>query len=507
MADKLRKMAKTKVTDEKQKKIARYLIVFALLVVLCWMFPYTGDDWAWGSSMGIDRLNSLFEGYNGRYAGNLLVICLTRSNVLKSLVMAGCITGTIFCMEYFVEGETTFYLSVLVLLAMPRYLVRQSIVWTSGFTNYEVSIFLTLICLCILKRNYAAGDKGQQAKWAIIVFIVATISTLFVEHVTLYNVAISIILLFAYLLKMHKRNAVLISYVIGSLAGCALMFSNSAYRNIAEGSDTYRQMVGSGVIGQAIKNYFKVIYKEAYFNNIALNFMLLTVCLIALITCLPDFMSRLEKAIGGFCAIIMVVFWVYSVYSRIVYGYEYQYGEITKHTVAEGILTAINVLATIILVLLISYRRGTFIKTGFWVLSAILVTGPIFFVNPIGSRCFFASYIFLVNLTCQLIKDLPTKANVIMNSHKVLGLFLIISVVFLGRYYIIFHDIYTADADRLAKAVAAAENNKSEVDFTHLPHESYLWMPTPKGDDIWEKRYKLFHNIPEELDFNIVEYR
>ena len=53
------------------------------IAILCYLFPYTGDDWAWGSKIGIDRLNNWFENYNGRYVGNLIVLAMTRSNPIQ----------------------------------------------------------------------------------------------------------------------------------------------------------------------------------------------------------------------------------------------------------------------------------------------------------------------------------------------------------------------------------------------------------------------------------------
>ena len=54
-------------------------LLFFVLCALCFLYPYTGDDWAWGSSIGIERLNTWFDNYSGRYFGNLIVLALTRS--------------------------------------------------------------------------------------------------------------------------------------------------------------------------------------------------------------------------------------------------------------------------------------------------------------------------------------------------------------------------------------------------------------------------------------------
>lgn len=39
---------------EKKMMWIRYAICFGVVAVLCYLFPYTGDDWAWGSQIGIN---------------------------------------------------------------------------------------------------------------------------------------------------------------------------------------------------------------------------------------------------------------------------------------------------------------------------------------------------------------------------------------------------------------------------------------------------------------------
>ena len=75
------------------KKNQYVIIMIVIFLCICYFFPYVHDDWAWGSSIGINRLNNLFKNYNGRWAGNILVILLTRSNILKTLFMV-----LIFCL-------------------------------------------------------------------------------------------------------------------------------------------------------------------------------------------------------------------------------------------------------------------------------------------------------------------------------------------------------------------------------------------------------------------------
>lgn len=76
--------------ETKKSKPLRLLTVLlsvAAVAAMLWCAPYFKDDWAWGSQVGLDRLQSHFTGYNGRYLGNLLVMVLTRSLPVKIILM------------------------------------------------------------------------------------------------------------------------------------------------------------------------------------------------------------------------------------------------------------------------------------------------------------------------------------------------------------------------------------------------------------------------------------
>ena len=43
-----------------------YIFFFILVLILCYFFPYTHDDWDWGSITGLERLQNGFSNFNGR---------------------------------------------------------------------------------------------------------------------------------------------------------------------------------------------------------------------------------------------------------------------------------------------------------------------------------------------------------------------------------------------------------------------------------------------------------
>ena len=146
----------------KRKQNLFYAVMFVVLFFLCWLFPYSGDDWAWGSQIGLDRLDTWFDNYSGRYFGNLIVLALTRSNFLKTVVMSLCIGGIIILVNEITNRQKCgLGLIALILVFMPVMLLRQAVVWTAGFSNYTTSIFLSLIYIYYVKDIYYKKPKNQ----------------------------------------------------------------------------------------------------------------------------------------------------------------------------------------------------------------------------------------------------------------------------------------------------------------------------------------------------------
>ncbi|HBM98140.1 MAG TPA: hypothetical protein DD413_01805, partial [Ruminococcus sp.] len=185
--------------------IITYAIIFVLLFLLCLLFPYSGDDWAWGSQIGIDRLNKWFDNYSGRYFGNLIVLALTRSNLLKAVTMSFCLTGIIVIVNKLTgkQKNGVFIIST-VLLFMPVTLLRQAVVWTSGFANYTTSIFLTLIYICYVNNIYDTEKPKNSVIAALPLAVLGFANTLIVEHLTIYNVLLAIYVIIFTFIKFKK---------------------------------------------------------------------------------------------------------------------------------------------------------------------------------------------------------------------------------------------------------------------------------------------------------------
>ena len=200
-----------KISKQNSKQLpllAVYAVIFVALLVLCSLFPYSGDDWAWGSSIGLERLSNWFDNYSGRYAGNLIVLALTRSNVLKTVTMATCLTGIVSLLNKITGNQkNAVYLISSVMLLMPVPMLRQAVVWTSGFANYTTSIFLMLIYICYVRGIYEDELPKYPIWHAVPMLLLGFVGSMIVEHITIYSLVLGLYVILFVLIKFKKLVA------------------------------------------------------------------------------------------------------------------------------------------------------------------------------------------------------------------------------------------------------------------------------------------------------------
>ena len=156
--------------ETKKSKSLRLLTVLlsvAAVAAMLWCAPYFKDDWAWGSQVGLDRLQSHFTGYNGRYLGNLLVMVLTRSLPVKIILMTAGVLALPLLVSRLANKKLflLFPLSLLGVAVMPADLFRQTVVWASGYSNYMPPVLLTL-CYLLLVWDLWDDTAPVQSKWS-----------------------------------------------------------------------------------------------------------------------------------------------------------------------------------------------------------------------------------------------------------------------------------------------------------------------------------------------------
>lgn len=478
------------------KRNCFYAILFLTLFLLCFLFPYSGDDWAWGSQLGIERLHSWFENYNGRYIGNFIVLILTRSNLLKALAMCLCIGGIVVILNE-ITGRQAWGagLIVLCLTFMPVLLLRQAVVWTSGFSNYVTSIFFTLIYIYDIRKIYTDKPKNSY-KTAVPIALLGLSSALIVEHLTIYNVILGIYTLLFTFIKYKKIYVQHLAYLAGSAIGTIIMFRNGAYHAVASGNDTYRTIsTDSGIWGRISEN-FKEIARQGFLNNFVLLSILMAVCLVL-------WLENKDKMTGGLKIIGNV-----SIFINISYTALSFMNQLNTYWSKAWILLLLEVLATIFYVLsliafilILPFDKIEKVRLLFILFSAGFMIAPLFVVTPIGPRCFFAPYIMLIYLLIELsgnFNDTHKKQFARLNHSFVI--FAVIGVLYL---FYIYGTIAKNNYERIALAVKDSQNGKNSIKVQELPYKDYVWCSDVEQEP-WCARFKLFYGIDDNISIKMI---
>lgn len=477
------------------KKKIIMIIIFSFLVFLCSIFPYTGDDWAWGSSVGLDRLNTFFKDYNGRYAGNLIVLLLTRSVLLRVVVMSATIFGILYLSYKLVNKDnfTLFLLATLLIVTLPRLLLRQSIVWTSGFTNYAIPTVLILIYFYFINKEIT--NKKLNLLLNIFFIILGFCTALFVEHITIYIVAITFIIMICELIKNKKIPSKYIFYFIGAVTGTILMFSNGAYTASVLEQDTYRDIPTNGIssVFEKISENFVTIYEELILNNTILNIILVGVLLVLIYKFLKENKINTFKKHILNCSIFTIVGYVLYMMMKLVYP---KWTILLKYTTYfEVAISALFFFTIALIVFICIEKKQVKQRILFYLLSIIILTLPLFVVQPIGSRCFFTAYCMFILIILELYNYCIDKDNLILN--KIIAIGIIIYAIYLTSIYLY---IFKVDQERISYMLKQNERGAKIIEVVNLPYIDYVWTSTPVKGSILEERIKIFYNIPQEVE-------
>lgn len=467
------------------------LIAFVFITCLAFLFPYSGDDWAWGSSIGIERLNSGFVNYNGRYLGNILVILLTRSNLLKSVIVSLTVVGIAYGSMRFInkENRIIFWLVLAFICLMPTPVLSQGLVWTSGFTNYAVPTLLIIIYMNVFKD--IEQEDYRQHKWMPLLTCVLGISNaLIMENISLYNVFISFIFVIYTYYKHKKIDAAQVAFFIGSLVGTGIMFSNGAYANIANNQDGYRAIAQEGnIFTNAFHLYFNKVYTLFAFQNVVLNSAIICFVLKYVNKLLDNVkLKKVSQYLLSSSRIYLILFLIYSVIKLI----NPKWNILLKYTkYFEGLIVIGFCIVIFIITLYGVTKKLNMKKALFCEVSIVILLAPLFVVNPIGPRNFLPIYcLFIILLLCFF--DLE-KAD--FKIKRFIILLFVSSYVYLLSVY---SYVYKASVERI-NYINERISVEEKIEIKTLPYSNYVWFPDPK-EKLWNERFKLFYNIPKETE-------
>lgn len=476
----------------KRKNIIYSVLLLSLLIILGFLFIYTGDDWAWGSEIGLNRLNTFFKNYNNRYLGNLTVLLLTRSNYLKGLVIGFVLFGIINLLSKITNKKRIdlYLISTILILNTPKLIFREAISWTAGFSNYATSTFLMLIFFYYIKDIQEKRIDNHLSIKTFLLFILGLSSSLFIENFTIYNLLLSIFILIFHKFKYKELNKNLISHTIGSTTGSLLMFLN-----LSSSTSGQREVASTikDLILKICNNYFGIIYEELIYHNLIIN-ILLIIFIYLLMKKVK--IKKLQKIFFYFSL-------SYIIYSliNILYPTWNILIDYTPHF--EGLYTGIYIITTTYLLITLIKDKLLKERIIFYITSIIILTLPLLIVSPIGSRLFFITYVLFILIILELYNFIYKENIINKKTFKILVLIIAISFIHLFSINI---TTYIENRIRLNKIENDIKENKKIIKLERFTYEDYIHgEATPTPNTIWEDRYKLFYKIPEDKEIFIIE--
>ncbi|MBR6316329.1 MAG: hypothetical protein IKR58_04950 [Lachnospiraceae bacterium] len=462
--------------------------MFSAWAILGWLFPFTLDDWYWGT------VHYVFPAPdNGRYAGHLVSLILTRSRTVRMLAVAAAMTGIVYCIERMVKRPAAFVIASSSLLLLPKDVFRQAVAWASGFSNYTAPVPLFLLFGLYIMEH--PGGYNRRKAVPMLLLLLGFINSLFVEHYTVFNIALSVGLLVFYACKQTVRTDY-IGYCAGSILGAMLMFSNSVYQKVLNHTDTYRAIAYGGFFRRIWENYGKYIFRDGYLGNWFLNAVMLFSCLLLLRQIPGEKPGRLQKGVLGASLAGMYVFTALSVLSFLYYDYLNPFPK--DDQIFWGILSLLALLCTVAASLILAFAEGPdWFSVILWAAFFALIA-PLLIVYPIGGRCFLGSYVILIIIVCHLAGRISLPSwGAKVKKYALVCSAVAITVLF-ARYYYIFGWNYTVEIRRVEQARAEAEKGRKAVVISRLPYEDYLWWGTPFNEG-WNAHFKKFYGLPEDL--------
>jgi len=482
----------------------------AAAVFYLWMaaqIPYTHDDWDWGIPMGLQYL--LTANINSRYVGNFCVVVMTRSELLKTLMMGSVCFLIPYSLARFAEKELSaitptsrmilFAVCNCFFLSMDTVLWRQTYGWVSGFANFAISSVFLLLWIYEIQRAVAedfAWEKDSGFKIAAY-FLVSLCGQLFLENVAIYCVLTAIALCAAHYIRNRKLSGRILAMTAGAVVGLVIMFSSSLYDTLLQEGQaigTYRKIPILGDEGLA-KIVWDTVSSLMHLGGrlYSLNVIRSVAVLVMLVM---HRVNRREKIRYGksFLAVDIALIaafalcYIYDeccyIHSRVMTGCDF----------FVAVVFCLSTAAQVILLFVGETRRKLLAA---W-LSAVLIIAPLVVTTERGQRLFFSSNVFLALFALILLANIMntcTGKKLRILKRCAVGCM----AAMLCFYGIVYAGIGESKRTRDQIIAGAVREGTDTIVLPAYPYEQYLHASNPEKELYRVEYFKEFYGIAENV--------
>lgn len=504
---------KSRVVDFYGNKYVFILLFFIMFSALAFLFPVTGDDYGWGSGFGERLIREGFKDYNGRYLGNLLVLALTRARFFTPFFISFVICAIVYVV-YMLSGgeniEALYMTGALILLVSSMF--RQVYSWVSGFSNYVPSVLLLLLFLYMAEKCFKQPDlKATRSSYVFAVLIGVSVQ-LFMEHTTIYCLAVSLFLVIAWRIRHKKYNSLLLTFFFSCLAGAIIMFSNGAYLKILNKDDSYRSFASndggllamvSDIAGAFCERISEIMYKSCYASVAA-------VCVLSVILILKS--AKLKKHLLS--GVLLIIGFVFSGSWLPVYLGIKAFTGITRKQMLFIFTPAVIVFAISLLLTILIFVKISDIKRRllFFFVSAAVSFCPLLCVKPVGPRCFYLFNIFIILSANEILSAIiSTNADgrlLFIPIKKTVGYTgIALCVMAFVAFFIIYGKIIKVYNHRMEYIITQAEKGEKEIYAPRLPLRQFVWDADPPCSNRDRfSRFCDYFNLPGDIKIIYMDY-
>lgn len=483
---------------EKFRRPARAAILLILLAAclwIAWCVPYTHDDWDWGVSKG---LHWWFSGeVNNRYVGSFFVIIMTRSQIVKTLILG----GTMFALPLLAAAAATrdlpqsrFPLAILgcaVLMTMPMESWQQTYGWVSSFSNFAVGgLFLLILILFLQSVTHSGGKTGGPALAALFLLTLAT--QLFTENLTVVLAAAAV--LFAlWSWRTGRNRSAALSLLAGAMLGLVLMFRNPLYSELAATGSAIngvRKLAFSlddgpvRILLVVLQRFFDTILPELFISYPVLWDLIGVGCVWRAVKARRSPLLILPAVL--FTCVLLSCCWVKATYLH--RGLEWEFPIPMLRIWGPPVFCIL-----LILVLVTDPDRRLLLPGLALLAGALALLGPFAVLLVQGARCGFISAVLLLLLGLSLLRDFPWNTL----AAAAACLFLAATLVFHIQVYRVIAGCTALREQLIQEAISQGSSR------VILPTEDwkyfYFWERNP-ASAMRIPSYRTFYGIPEDLE-------
>lgn len=463
------------ICEKKYSRFFLFLAVFAFTSFIMWCSPMVSDDYEFAAkefSSAADMLSYVLHYGNGRLLGNISAITMVHFPQAAVFFKALVVTSVIFLLPAVLGMKkiSAYILSFLLLMGINDDVFGEVYTWTSGFGNYLPPIWITLLVLYGIKIYPNVRAKLLKGLLYGVVFMLGAAGQLFVEHTTLINILLSVILAVKELRSEKKERAVICCvWAAGALLGAAAMFAIPKVfymeHNRSEGYRSIHMNSLMAMIFSAAKNTMR--FSVGY-----LGIMGAVLCLGGLLTIWLTVERRSKKWNQRFfwiCAVSLI----YQLVS-VLASAEKWHGQLA---VLHHILSTVMVIPPLFVWMLAAFRlESKKLRYGVLCILALAFVSlcVLLPVSPVPARVIYQSYIFVAAAFLLTAREVSGKlpAHVRQFISKGLGAAMLVLGLVLGCVFLNIRNMVQLREQHIA---AAMEQGAEAVEIFRIPYDYIFW--------------------------------